>query len=487
VSGNLPFGFTPGDGDDDRDSGFDMSQLGAMLQQLGAMLQSSMSGSQSSGPVNWELANDTARRALVSAGDPSVTDGQRSASETAVDLAEVWLDGTTQFPATGGRPAAWSRSEWLQATLSSWQGIIDPIAERVQGSMSALLPGEGALPNIPGMPEGMPAELGDMLGPLMGMAKQMGASMFAMQAAQGLAGLAGEVLCSSDVGIPLTEDGRPALLPNNIKTFGEGLGVPERDMVLFVALRECAHQRLFAHVPWLRSRLQSAVDAYARGITVDSDRIEQALSGIDPTNPAGIQEVLASGVFVGEDSPEQRNALASLETLLALVEGWVQVVVAEAAATRLDSFTGLQEAIVRRRGAGGPAERTFATLVGLEMRPRKLREAVGLWQALGEARGQAGRDALWAHPDLLPTPEDLERPGEFIAATDPELVADLESALAALTSGEFDSEGNDAGEPQEQGDDAATTGASEQSSRDEASGNAESDNHGEDEEKGPNA
>lgn len=438
MSGNLPFGFTPGDGDDnDRESGFDMSQLGAMLQQLGAVLQSSTSGGQPTGPVNWDLAIDTARKALVSAGDPSVTDGQRSATETAVDLAEVWLDASTQFPATGGRPAAWSRSEWLHATLPAWQGIIDPIAERVQGSMSSLLPGEGSLPQIPGMPEGMPAELTQMLGPLLGMAKQMGASMFAVQAAQGLAGLAGEVLSASDVGIPLTDDGRPALLPSNILAFGEGLGVPQRDMVVFVALRECAHQRLFAHVPWLRSRMQSAVDAYARGITVDNERIEQALSGIDPMNPAGIQEVLSSGVFVGEDSPEQRNALASLETLLALVEGWVQVVVADAASTHLESFAGLQEAIVRRRAAGGPAERTFATLVGLEMRPRKLREAVALWQALGEARGQEGRDALWAHPDLLPTPEDLERPSEFIAATDPELVADLESALESLTSGEL--------------------------------------------------
>lgn len=439
MSGNLPFGFTPGDPDDDRDKdqglGFDMSQIGEMLQQLGSMMQGAMSGSgAATGPVNWDLANDTARKLLVSQGDPSITDGQRSATETAVDLAEVWLDGATEFPAAGGRPAAWSRSEWLQATLPAWQEIINPIAERVQGSMGSLLPGsgEGGLPSIPGMPEGLPAEIASMLGPLMGMAKQMGATMFAMQAAQGLAGLAGEVLSASDVGIPLTDDGRPALLPGNIRTFGEGLGVPERDTMVFLALREAAHQRLFAHVPWLRSRMAAAVDAYARGITVDTERIEQAMSGIDPTNPAAMQEILSSGVFMGEDTPQQKNALASLETLLALVEGWVQVVVAEAVGDRLESFGQLQEAILRRRAAGGPAERTFATLVGLEMRPRKLREAERLWRALGEARGQAGRDALWAHPDLLPTPEDLERPEEFIAATDPAMIEDIASAFEAL-------------------------------------------------------
>ena len=63
---------------------------------------------------------------------------------------------------------------------------------------------------------------------------------------------------------------------------------------------------------------------------------------------------------------------------------------------------------------GGPAERTFATLVGLELRPRKLREATALWQALTEDRGVDGRAALWNHPDLMPTADDIENPERFI-------------------------------------------------------------------------
>ena len=138
------------------------------------------------------------------------------------------------------------------------------------------------------------------------MAKQMGATMFGMQVAQGLAALAAEVVSASDVGVPLTDDGRPALLPRNVREFGSGLGVPERDTLLFLALRECAHQRLFAHVPWLRSRMQAAVDAYARGIDVDSDRITSALADLDPSHPEALQEALSSGVLVPEDTEEQR-------------------------------------------------------------------------------------------------------------------------------------------------------------------------------------
>jgi putative hydrolase len=105
--------------------------------------------------------------------------------------------------------------------------------------------------------------------------------------------------------------------------------------------------------------------------------------------------------------------LARLETLLALVEGWVDAVVAEAVGDRLPGADALRETLRRRRASGGPAEQTFATVVGLELRPRRLRAASELWRLLTEQRGAAGRDALWAHPDLVPTADDLDDPAGF--------------------------------------------------------------------------
>ncbi|RYE75968.1 MAG: hydrolase, partial [Myxococcales bacterium] len=73
----------------------------------------------------------------------------------------------------------------------------------------------------------------------------------------------------------------------------------------------------------------------------------------------------------------------------------------------------MQEAMRRRRAAGGPAEETFAALVGLELRPRRLRDASALWGSLRSRQGADGRDAVWAHPDLLPTSADLDDPLGF--------------------------------------------------------------------------
>ena len=406
-SGNPP-GFGAGGPE-----GFDMANLGAALQQLGAMLQSS--GGENAGPVNWEMATDVARKAIVEAGDPSVPSAQQRSVEEAVGLADVWLDPATEFPATAGTAKSWSRSEWLTETMPAWQKFIEPIAEQMQSTMQTMMPGPEALGGgAMGLPEGLPPELASAMGPLMGMAKAMGSAMFGMQVGNGLAALAGEVVCSSDVGIPLTSDGHSALVPSNVLAFSEGLDLPDSDVLVYIALREAAHQRLFAHVPWLRARVEGALEAYAKGVVVDQDRIQSALEGVDVQNPEAIQEAMASGVFEQEDTPEQKAALARLETMLALVEGWVDDVVDAAASSRLPSYDRLRETLRRRRAIGGPAEKTFANLVGLELRPRRLREAAQLWEKLRETGGIEARDALWAHPDLLPTADDLDDIDAFL-------------------------------------------------------------------------
>jgi putative hydrolase len=155
------------------------------------------------------------------------------------------------------------------------------------------------------------------------------------------------------------------------------------------------------------------VAAYARGITVDTARLEEAVGSIDPSDPESLQRAMTGGLFEPEDTPEQKAALARLETALALVEGWVDEVVDAAATSKLPAAAALRETVRRRRAGGGPAEATFASLVGLELRPRRLREAAALWRAVLAERDQDGREAVWAHPDLLPVADDLDDPAGF--------------------------------------------------------------------------
>ena len=166
-------------------------------------------------------------------------------------------------------------------------------------------------------------------------------------------------------------------------------------MLLYLALREAAHQRLFAHVPWLREHLIAAVADYGRGI--DHRHLRASSRGDArhrPDQPRGDPGGAARAACSSrEQTPAQQAALERLETTLALVEGWVDEVVGQATAERMPAAAKLQEAVRRRRAAGGPAEETFAALVGLELRPRRLRDASTLWGSLRSRQGTEARDA----------------------------------------------------------------------------------------------
>jgi putative hydrolase len=256
-----------------------------------------------------------------------------------------------------------------------------------------------------------------MAGPLMSMMSQMGGMAFGSQLGQALGTLSKEVLTSTDIGLPLGPNGVAALMPQAIQSLASGLDRPHSEIVMFLAAREAPHHRLFSHVPWLASQLLNAVETYAKGMKIQMSGIEDIARGFNPAafaDPAVMEQLLNEGIFEPKATPEQTAALERLETLLALIEGWVETVVTQALGERLPGSAALSETLRRRRATGGPAEQTFATLVGLELRPRKLREAAVLWDRLTQAVGVDARDRIWQHPDLLPEPPDLDEPAGFI-------------------------------------------------------------------------
>ncbi|BBY54697.1 zinc-dependent metalloprotease [Mycobacterium koreense] len=422
---DLPFGFSSSgeDPDRDRDKGdrggnsgsgssdpfglggdfteFNVGDLGQIFTRLGQMFSGAgpaMTGG-GAGPVNYELAR---KLAADSIGFVAPVSAATTAAVTdAVHLAETWLDGATSLPAGTTRTAAWTATDWLDNTLATWRRLCDPMAEQISTVWASALPEEAKT----------------MAGPLLSMMSQMGGMAFGSQLGQALGRLSREVLTSTDIGLPLGPKGVAALLPEAIEALSEGLEQPRGEIMTFLAAREAAHHRLFSHVPWLSSQLLSSVEAYARGMKIDMTGIEEMAQGLNPamlTDPEALERLLTEGMFEPKATPEQTQALERLETLLALIEGWVQTVVTDALGERLPATAALSETLRRRRATGGPAEQTFATLVGLELRPRKLREAADLWARLTAAVGVDARDGIWQHPDLLPDAADLDEPAGFI-------------------------------------------------------------------------
>ena len=369
------------------------------LARLMSQLQAAMNAGGDA--INWGQATDQAK-SIAEMGVERVTAIQRAEIDQAFHVASLWLADVTDVTDLVQAPRLITRLEWIDATMPLWIQLAEPVANSIANALTNVLTDQA------------PEEMKGMIAGASQLMKQIGGTLFAIQLGHVVGQLSTEVVSGGDVGIPLFDDGQAALLPQNMAEFGEGLDIPMDQVHLYLAVRELAHARLFRHARWLRLNLISSIRDFSRGISIDVTRLEELAGNFDPANPEELRDAMANGALIPPKSEAQLAALSRLETQLALIEGWVDVVTS-AATNRLPRASAMAETVRRRRASGGPAESAFATLVGLELRPRRLREAAVLWQLITEAIGAQARDALWSHPDLMPTAEDLDNPGALVA------------------------------------------------------------------------
>jgi len=399
----------------------------AMMQTVMQHLQGAFAGGADEG-ISWDLAK---RQALHIANQDGlgVTDGQRTDLDQAFSLASLWLSEATTISELAAPPRTLTRGGWVEATLPVWQELAEPVATSIADALTEALRDQA------------PEEMQSLVQGAGRLMRTVGGSLFASQLGQVIGNLSKEVVSGGDVGIPLMPDGDAVILPQNFADFGRDLEIPHDQLALYIATRELAHARLFRHARWLRLHVISQVTDFARGIHVDTDALEELASRFDPSEPEELRRALESGVLLPTRSEAQTAALTRLENLLATIEGWVDVVT-EGATSRLPSADRVAEAVRRRRAVGGPAEQALSSLVGLELRPRRMREAAAMWRAVTDAVGVAGRDALWDYPDLMPTAEDIDDPAALVArlearARGEEPATDeMDDALARLLAGE---------------------------------------------------
>lgn len=410
------FGFSfPNNDDDDNDGRRDQNPFGAfgganggglgdMLNQFGQMLSgmgSSMNSPENSGPVNYDMAKRIALQQISQSKSVSADDTK--AVEESVRLAELWLDDATYLPTASGTAKAWNSKQWLEETMPAWQRMVTPVAEHMNDAQM----------------ESMPEEAREMMGPMTKMMSQMSGMNFGMQLGHALGDLASQALTGSDFGLPIAPANTVALLPQTIQKVARELNVPGQEVLVYIAAREAARQRLFKHVPWLVERIVSSVEEYAIGLVIDTSHLEEVTRelNLESGDPQAIQDAMSKlqGMDLSPRITSKNTAAASrLETLLALVEGWAEHVVTEALGERIPSTSKLTQAWAHRRNTGGSAENAFSKVVGIELNAPKVSEAAELWRRATVAVGAEKRDKAWDHPDFLPTGEHLDNPAAFI-------------------------------------------------------------------------
>lgn len=413
MSGN--FGFGPNDPSDPSDpNNPNFNELFAQLSNFGlnpATLFAAANSAGSVGPlISTDILRDVARKFISSQGELPIGSQDIADAQVALDIANTWLDEATNFPALSrSNLPAWSRRDWLDSSVANWAKMIEPLADGMASALTNVLkqgPTEG--PELAAIAPIMRAFMGSLI------ASQLGTSV---------GQLAVSITGSNDVAIPLFTQSEARLIPQNITAWAQGLDIPSDEVRIFLAIREAAASRLFSHTPWLSKYIQDAITAYGAGIKIDIDSIqeqaERALETgeLDINNPESISVAISAGLFKPEQSPSQDAALAKLEMALALIEGWIDYVTTKAVGDRLPSYPALSETLRRRRALKSPTQQLFATLLGLEVSPRKARECAQFWFEVESEIGLANRDQRWEDPALLPRAEELANVKKFLDST----------------------------------------------------------------------
>lgn len=463
----------------------------AQLRAAAAQMQS-MFAAQGDNPVNWDMAEDIARRTAAGAaipgapepsgspGDPGPTNAQVEELRQAAQVARLWLDPVIAIDVPSAELGVFGRGTWLHRTLPHWKTIVEPVAKYMSGAI-----GE-AISSQMGELSGMDQDAMGMAGDPAAMMERIGGTMFGVQFGHAIGSLAREASGTTDLSLPLGRDGEPALVAANVEDLIADHSLDPGAARIFLSARELAHTALFSAAPWLGRALFSAIEDYARGITLDLDALDEMVRGLDLSDPEALQARRPEEMFVFTRRAAQERALEELATTLALIESWVDHVTTQALQGKLPELEAMREVLRRRRASGGPAEQMLARTVGIELRPRRVREALAWWDSVLATEGEQGREAKWDHPDLLPTAEVLSgRPqapqsaaaDSSDALADVEIPTDFDAELERLLSGAGteDRAGHGTGDTDGSGSGGGEDGTAEESGTGEADSGTDGD------------
>ncbi|WP_336250208.1 zinc-dependent metalloprotease [Stomatohabitans albus] len=391
-------------------SGFEGMDFGGLGDGFGfdlARLQELLSWRE--GPVNWPLAKETA---FNIAGEPRPILGDTSAQAAwndAVLTADTWLAPHTNLPSVSGPAKALSPHEWIDLATGP-MGIaryVEPVAHGMHEALTRGLAQEG----------GLGISLGDMgshVTPITAMAT-------GIQVGQIAGRLATQLVGAWDLSMPTMAVDTVAIIGGVATEIAQTNGLDPREVEFVVALRECAHRRLYTGVPWLLDHLTSELHAYGNAAQFNIEALMAGFGDISAMNPELFNDPEAmrrmseqAGAVHDQRSPEQEAVQERLQTLVTLINGYTDVLIRRAGTGRLPNLDVILDVFAERANEPGAGERIMVNLLGLDLHPEDLSQGSAFCDAVERARGAAGLDRVWSDAEHLPSRGEVMNPRRWL-------------------------------------------------------------------------
>jgi putative hydrolase len=364
---------------------------------------------QSSGPVSWDAAKQFALQVATEGASESNPDPlERIRFEELARVADLRVSDLTGLStSTTGQVVTVlpvTRGEWARRTIDGWR----PLLERLSSSLTAAgtagqgEPGDDPLTSL-----------------LQGFSAAFGPLLFGMQAGAMVGHLATRTLGQYDLPIPRPPSDELLVVGANITALSEEWSLPIEDLRLWICLSELTTHAVLG-VPHVRQRLEALLLDYVGGFSVDPAALETRLGDVDPTNPEALQQALGdpAALLGAIQTPAQQAQLPRLEALVAAVVGYVDWVMDSVGTTLIGSYGMITEALRRRRVEAGEGDRFVGHLLGLEVGQAAYGRGEAFVSGVVERAGADALSRLWAHERDLPTPNEIDAPGLWLARID---------------------------------------------------------------------
>lgn len=357
----------------------------------------------SQGPVNWEVARQIAVwTATEGAAESNVDPIERIRLEEISRVAELHVgDATGLSTSAAGRPLVVrpvGRGEWAMRALDAYRPLLELLATTL------------------GNP-GADDEVGDPSTMLLGnLAQVVGPVMLGMQSGFTAGHLARTSLGQYDLPIPRPPSDELVAVAPNLAQFAEDWSLPPDDLRLWVCLSEMTHHAVLAR-PHVRDRLDDLLRQYVSGFETGSDALTQQIEGMDPSDPSSMESLFGNpeALLGAIQSPAQEAVRRQLDTVVTVIEGYVDHVMDTTGKRLIASYPLLSEALRRRRVERGEGDRFAERLFGLELGQAQFDRGSRFVEGVVERAGEEGLNQLWRSERELPTPAEVDAPGLWLA------------------------------------------------------------------------
>tara|TARA_B110000014_G_scaffold30482_1_gene19029 strand:- start:6065 stop:7234 length:1170 start_codon:yes stop_codon:yes gene_type:complete len=381
--------FDPSNPDDDNPFS-DMSFLNEILKSF------SQQGGQSAKQIAMTIASG-------GTSEPNVDPVERMEFENLLRVAELHVNKMTGLPP--------SRSGSLK---------IEPVTKAgwATHSLDALKPLLSGLASI-GTNE--VEDLGDIPSEINQMMALLAPMMAEMTTGTMVGHLASRCLGTYDLPIP-REDERILLVVPNIDAFGDDWSIPKEDLRLWICLHEVTHHAVLG-IPHIRKNLSGLLSQHAESFNSDPSVIQDQFGEIEIGEGleglASLQNILNPEMVLGAvRSPQQEALLPYLEALVAVIIGFVDYTMDQIGNDLIPSYPMMTEALRRRRVETGEADRFVEKILGLNLTQQQVDRGVSFIDGIIERTGSKGLDRLWVNESNLPTPNEVDAPGLWLARLD---------------------------------------------------------------------